>query len=349
MSVIRWAKRWKMVLTAGTVFLFLSLLLQPEKASGSIIHAMENYCTRLIPVLFPYMVLSHFFCTYGMLQPLAFLLPVNRLFRMGRDAVPVFLMGHLCGYPIGAGMTGTLVRSEKLNRRQGEILCAIASGASPAFLLHAVGGYLWHSVPFGGFLLVLQILAGLAAGAILCRRSEAAPAAPDVMGENIPFSQCFCEAVGGSAVKIVSIGGYIVFFSLLTDMLPGSMLFRSVSAAVLEFSSGARMAASVGGKAGLFLTGFSAGFGGLSVLAQNAHMLAGTGIRLHIYLLYKIFLGFFCGTGCLLYGFLFPEMQAFRNVSASLYPADSQLYLYLFFVLLGMMWYTWYAYRESRQ
>ena len=341
------SRRW--FLTGGTVLFFLSLMLQPEKASAAVTDAMENFCLQLIPVLFPYMVLSHFFCTYGLLDPLSVIFPVNRLFHMGNHAFSVFLMGHLCGYPVGARMAADLVRQKKLTMRQGEILCAVSSGASPAFLIHAAGGAYWNDIRFGIFLLILQIAVGLLGGAVLGRRKETVLYEQDAANDAVPFFRCFCEAVGGSALQLVSIGGYIVFFSLLAQMLPGDTIFTTAAAAVLEFSSGIRTAAAAGGISGLFLTGFAAGFGGLSVLAQTAHMVSGSGIRLKIYAAYKLTAGFICGTGAMLYGILFPEIHLGRNVAAVLDIGGNGIFLALFFGILVMMWYSGYFPAERRQ
>lgn len=332
---------------AGTAVLFFALFLRPEDTSAAVTGAMRSYCTRLIPVLFPYMVLSHFFCTYGLLDPLDGLVPVGKLFGMGKGAFPVFLLGHLCGYPVGAKMAGELVRQGRLGKKQGAILCAVSSGASPAFLLYAVGDGLWQSVPFGGFLLGIQVLTGLLGGMVLGRTVAEEQTETVQEGEEMPFARCFCEAVGGSALQIVSIGGYIVFFSLLVEILPFPGEIGAFTAAVLEFSTGTRLAAETGGLMGLFCTGFAVGFGGLSVLAQTAHMLGGSGISLRPYGIFKLFSGILCGGLCVGYGLLFPALPALRYVSAASDRVGDARWMAVFFGMLVILWY-WGTFRKSR-
>ena len=329
----------RLFLTLGTLVFFTALMLQPVTVSESVAAGMAVFTGKLVPVLFPYMVLSHFFCTYSLLDPLAALLPVGKLFRMNSFACGIFLIGHLCGYPVGAKMAAESVRQGKLSRRQGEILCAVSSGASPAFLIHAVGGGLWGDPFLGIFLLAVQILFGVVSGTVLGRREQGSDATETVLREDIPFARCFCEAVGGSAVQLVSIGGYIVFFTLFTALLPFRGICGGLAAALLEFSAGVRMAAETGGMRGLFLTGFAVGFGGLSVLAQTAHMVSGSGISVRTYVLTKIVSGFIMGSAALLYGFLRPDFPLRQITAAGIAVPVSVTDPVWFIGLLGMMWY----------
>ena len=331
-------ERW--LLTGGTVLFFGMLMFCPEKAAEAVSGGMEVFAKRLVPVLFPYMVLSHFICTYGLLDPLNTLFPLGKLFGMDGCAFSVFAVGHLCGYPVGAKMAAAAVRQGKLDRWQGAFLCGIAAGASPAFLLHAVGGMLWGDVRLGAVLWGAQVGFGLLAGGIAGKRQTDPSKTEHTPTETVPLSRCFCEAVGGSALQLISIGGYIVFFTLVTALLPFGTLGGTLASALLEFSSGTAKAAVLGGFAGLFLTGFSAGSGGLSVLAQTAHMLSGTGISLRTYVFCRIGCGIFCGSAAVLYGMCMPEIFLHTQTAAGAFHTGSSVNPVWFAGLLGMMWYS---------
>ena len=329
----------KILLMLGTSAVFLALLLQPDTVTSAVTRASESFCIRLVPVLFPYMVLSHFFCTYSLLDPLDALIPAGKLFGMGKGAFPVFLMGHLCGYPVGAKMAAETVRQGRLSKNQGAILCAVSSGASPAFLLYTAGGACWNDVHFGVFLLGIQVLSGCIGGMVLGRSVSDEGTHISAGREEVPFSRCFCEAVGGSALQLVSIGGYIVFFSLLVEILPFPGETAALGAAFLEFSTGTRLAAETGGMKGLFCTGFAAGFGGISVLAQTSHMLSGSGISLKPYVGYKLVSGMVCGISAMVYGLAVPDILMQQSSSAVVLQTGEPLWMAVFCGMLGMMWY----------
>ncbi len=341
-----WRQR---LLLGGTVLFFGMLLFCPDKTTPAVSEGMTVFTKKLVPVLFPYMVLSHFFCTYKLLDPLAELLPIGHLFRMDTCAFTVFVLGHLCGYPVGAKMTAESVHSGNLSPRQGAVLCAASGGASPAFLLHIVGGMLWGDIRLGMLLFGCQVVFGLAAGWLLGRPIKSNPVKPKVSSDPVPLSRCFCEAVSGSALQLVSVGGYIVFFTLLTALLPFGGTAGASFAAVLEFSTGVRISASLGGYRGLFLTGFAVGFGGLSVLAQTAHMLSGSGVSLRIYVGCKICAGFFCGLAAVCYGLVFPDFSLCRNVTAGPAPVGCGTDLVWFTLGLGIMWYFSMTHRAAEQ
>ena len=329
-------ERW--LLTGGTILFFSMLMFCPEKAAEAVSDGMEVFIRKLVPVLFPYMVLSHCICTCGSLDPLNTLLPLGKLFGMAPCAFSVFAVGHLCGYPVGAKMTAEAVRQKKISAAQGALLCGISAGASPAFLFHVVGSGLWGDIRLGMVLWGAQIVFGLFSGWLGGKHCPCTSSSDRDSGGTIPFSRCFCEAVGGSAIQMVSVGGYIVFFTLLAELLACGPL-SSILASVLEFSTGIRKAVSFGGRTGLFLTGFSAGFGGLSVLAQTAHMLSGTGIPLRLYLCCRLGCGFFCGSMAVLYGLRFPEILMSGHPAADTFSPADGMHMTWFAGLLVMMWY----------
>jgi len=330
-------ERW--ILTGVTAMYFCLLMLCPAKAAEAVSGGLEMFTRKLAPVLFPYMVLSHFICTYGLLDPLNTLLPIGKLFRMDSCAFSAFAVGHLCGYPLGAKMTAEAVRLGRLDRNRGALLCGVSAGASPAFLLQVAGGMLWGDIRLGAVLWGAQIVFGLLAGGIAGRRYRTMQASETRPAGEVPLSRCFCEAVGGSALQLVSIGGYIVFFTLLSSLLPLGKTGGTLASVFLEFSSGAEKAALLGGYTGLFLTGFSAGFGGLSVLAQTANMLSGTGISLRVYALCRAGCGVFCGTAAVVFGLLFPEILLRGQPAAGTFPIETVTLPVWFAWILGMMWY----------
>ena len=329
--------RW-FVSSAGLI-LFLAMLFHPDATSQAVTDGMFFFVQKLAPVLFPYMVLSHFFCTYGLLDPLVSLLPTVMLFGMNPCAFSVFLMGQLCGYPVGAKMAAAYVKSGKLSRCQGSLLCGISSGASPAFLLYTVGAGYRNDLRFGIFLLCLQIFLGLVAGMLLSRGLPAPDPSEKYPADPVPFPRCFCDAVGGSALQLVPICGFIVFFTLVLSILPAEEPFRTWAASVLEFSSGVRFASGFPDRSGLFLTGFSVGWGGLSVLAQVSAMLSDSSISLRFYLIYKLISGIFFGIASVLYGVFFPTISC--NIWVDMYPVTpvNPFHIVWFAGILGMMWY----------
>lgn len=331
------ARTWRTFLPgAGTMLVFCALLLQPETASAAVIRGMQLFVTKLIPVLFPYMVLSRFFVTYQLLAPL------GSLTGLGKENGTVFFLGQLCGYPMGAKMTREMVQQGRLDPGAAAMLCAFSSGASPAFLLHSVGGDLWHSTGYGVFLLVAQLTIGWLGTRLWQRRDHTGLSIQPPPQATPPFARIFCDAVVDSTQQTLFIGGYIVSFTLLVaiaaPLLPEKL--SPLFAAILEFSTGTRLAAGMGGLAGLFCTGFAVGFGGLSVLAQTACLLEDTGVSLRPYVLWKLSCGVLMGLASLVWGSRHPALLSVRYATGGGMQQSGGVWLVCFWSLLGILWYV---------
>ena len=265
-----------------------------------------SLCARvLIPSLFPYMVISSMIVSLGAAEtlgrPLATL--TRRFLRLPGAAAGAMLLGALCGFPIGAKAACELFRRGTLSREQAERLIAAANNTGPAFLIEIVGIRLWHSASLGMLLYTLQLFLAFLIAAAAARRapippkeSNGAAAAPAPS-----LFSSFADAIEESASATLGICGMIVFFACLLSLAERLLTAFSLetllpaAAAVLEFSAGTGAAAVLGGRAGLFLTGFAVGFSGLSVFAQSMRFTAPLKLSLHTAFFSKLLQGLLLG------------------------------------------------------
>ena len=253
------------------VGLLALLLMYEEEASAAASEAMRLAVNRILPPLFPAMVLSSVIVSLDLFAPLERLIPA-KVFRLPDCAGPVILLGLTCGFPVGALTACRLYEDGKLGKADAARLTALASAPSPAFFFGAVGG-MWHSRAFGAFLFVvsasLTMLIGLAMRGIGSDSLKPPPKAQTEPAGKARFSAVLCRSIAGAAIGCLNVTAYIVFFRiavvLCSCLLPG---WAPGFAAVSEFSSGCAAGAKIGGIAGAWLTGFSVGFGGLSVFLQ---------------------------------------------------------------------------------
>ena len=263
-------------------------------------------CARvLIPSLFPYMVISSMIVSLGAAETLGRpLAPLTRhLLRLPGAAAGAMVLGALCGFPIGAKAACELFRRGALSREQAERLIAAANNTGPAFLIEIVGVHLWHSASLGVLLYVLQLFLALLIAAAAARRAPI----PPIESNNASAAPTphlfasFADAIGESASATLCICGMIVFFACLLSLTERFLTALSMetllpaAAAVLEFSAGTGAAAALGGRAGLFLTGFAVGFSGLSVFAQSMRFTAPLGLSLRTAFLSKLLQGLLLG------------------------------------------------------
>jgi len=289
--------------------LFILLFVFSDTALNAAQKALTVCVSSVIPSLFPFMVLSGLIVRRRLLAPLERFLPVGKLFRLPSAAAGPFLLGALCGFPIGAKSSAELYRQGILTKEEAERTCAVSNNTGPAFTVCIAGGFFWKSYTFGRYLYFMQILSAITVGALLgipYKKNKKPTESPESLEESSIRS--FADSVTSAASAILPLAGYVVFFSvvsaLIKELLP-SVLPTVFLCTILEFTSGIGEAAQMGGLWGRFLTGFALGFSGLSVFVQSYSFTAELGLSLRKTFLTKWLQGILCGLLCTLYPLFF--------------------------------------------
>ena len=251
----------------------LLLLIFGDAAAHAVSDSLALCVTRVIPPLFPYMVLSSVILSMDLAAPLYRRIPTEKWFGLPRSAAPVLLTGFLCGFPVGASGAAQLVRDGKLSRSDAAALCAVSSAASPAFVIGSLGSQ-WTR-EYGLILWLTQVAVSLFLAAFVFRGSGVSPSVQTASEKAVPSAvQSLCTAVTSAAQSCIAVTAFVTFFgtaaALLSVLIPP---LTPLFSAVLEFSRGASFGAQTGGLYGIILTGASVGFAGVSVLMQTASFL----------------------------------------------------------------------------
>lgn len=272
------------VLVCLSMFL---LLLMGDTAGDAVSASLELCVTGVIPSLFPYMVLSSLIISMDLFHPLCRRIPMERWFGLPRCTASVMLTGFLCGFPVGASGSAQLVRDGKLSSADASKLCAMASVASPAFVI-GTAGQLWTR-EYGLLLWLTQIAVSLFLGAGFLRGSAASPDTNTEHFSSRNFSECLCRSISSAAHACLNVTAYITFFGTAAELL--SKLFPPLSplfTMMLEFSRGVFCGAQTGGLPGILFTGAAVGFSGVSVLMQTASFLIPENIPLRPYFITRL-------------------------------------------------------------
>lgn len=90
---------------------------------------------KMVPVLFPFMVLSGTLIRMGLVESL--IRPIRpffgKLFRISDPAVYTILMGFLCGFPMGARTTAEFRNRQELSVAEGQFLLAFCNNFGPVY------------------------------------------------------------------------------------------------------------------------------------------------------------------------------------------------------------------------
>lgn len=247
---------------AGCLLMMGMVFAYPDITANAARTALRVFGLDIVPTLFPYMVLTRTLMT--MMKGMN-----------GSSIWMLALLGWLGGSPSGASMIRTFSATHAMHRRSTLALCTLTGTISPVFLLRTV--HAW----FGDSHLLTLVAASHFAGAALsslvvylcCFHVQSA-----VAFSRMPTSDHEDNVISSCALSILGIGGCLVFYSVLSDVL-SAVLFKSngVSAsflhASLEIAGGLRALSDYGpqtrAESGI-LCAFCCGFSGLSMISQNA-------------------------------------------------------------------------------
>jgi sporulation integral membrane protein YlbJ len=217
-------------------FLFLYLLLCPQKSLTAVRAGLLLWYQNVLPVLFPFMILSGLFIRMHMADQLPdwFLYPIRRLFGCSRQGCLAILTGFLCGFPIGARVTCDLQHSHQISDEEAEYLYGFTNNVSPAFLASYLACGQLH-MPSYRLYFIFCVLAAPMLYARITRPTPHALRSDSAMCKAEPrisfalIDDCIQEAVTSS----VKLGAYITVFSLLGTIVTGFFPDGSTAAALL--------------------------------------------------------------------------------------------------------------------
>ncbi|WP_296977799.1 sporulation integral membrane protein YlbJ [Thermobacillus sp. ZCTH02-B1] len=277
----------------------------------------------LFPALFPFFVMAELMLGFGVVHFFGTLLdPLMRpLFRLPGIAGFVVTMGLISGYPVGARLASRLREQGQISRTEGERLVAFVTTSDPIFLIGAVSVGFFHDPALAPVLAAAHYGGALVIGLAFRRYRRQDPLTPAESPRNarlVPAAfaamhrartadgrtpgRLLADAVGSALRLNTVVGGLVVFFSVVMELLARARvldLFVAMLQALLQgaglpaqtasaFASGlfeVTLGAKAAGEADAALAHRAAAaawvlsWAGLSVHAQIASIIGTTDIR----------------------------------------------------------------------
>ena len=284
--------RRKLVVLLGIIILLFIFF--PDMVAGGAKLGLTLWFHTVLPALLPFMILSSFMIKQNVTGSVSRVVyPVfARIFGLSRAGCYPAVIGLLSGYPVGAKTTAQLYREKMLSKDEAQYLLTFCNNASPMFLLEYIGvNCMGLKYPA-----VLPIIVYLSAwlGTFIAGRRR-------FYRQNTEGLRSFCceeqsiivsldESILDAFVTITKIGGYIMLFSILaqilSELLPVSDIIKYIGIGILEITTGGAVISKLAVADWLrnaLLAGLCA-FGGLSSAAQTASVLTGTDLKTSAYL-----------------------------------------------------------------
>lgn len=284
--------------------LLLFLFLFPKESLQASGQGVDLWFHTVLPTLLPFIILSNILVRSGFILPLlARLNPLwNRLLGISSGGAYAWILGLLCGYPMGARLTANLCRDGEISREEGIFLLCFCNNASPMFLSGFLVLQKFQSaslmlpvclVYYGASFITMFIFR------IRCRRFKVHSQAPAKKETSHPLSlgELMDVSIMDGFDVIARLGGYIILFTIYSSMLaklckPVPFL-HPVLAMLLEITTGTGtvLASAWSGKLKFAFILAGIAFGGLSTVAQTSSMIRGSVLSAAAYVKAKLLQG----------------------------------------------------------
>lgn len=313
----------KYFFTIVFVLFMISLLIFSNNNLIAAQNGLALWAINVLPTLFPFFVATELLCQTNFTYILGKFLNkfVRPIFNVPGESIIAVILGTISGYPIGAKVVCNLKNEKLISKIEAERLIAFTNNSGPLFILGTVGIALFGDKHIGIILLISHILASITVGYFFrfwkkdkldINFREAnfnSKLAPIKVSE---FGELLGIAIKKSIFSILSIGGFIVLFSVILSILENSGLFRvittflykfgipeNISLAILtgtiEVTNGVALSTAIYSflpLLSILLTSFLLGFGGISVLLQVYSIISKENISIKPYFLGKLLQGF---------------------------------------------------------
>lgn len=348
--------KWPFVTFISLLFI-LCLILYSDVAVKAALKGINLWFTIVFPSLFPFFAASEILNSTGFVKFSGALLePAMRpLFRVPGCGAFALAMGISSGYPVGAKITSELRSKGMITKTEAERLLAFTNNSGPLFIIGAVATGMYNMPQLGIFLWVCHILAGITTGVLfrfykgggkerrllksealsnglakssfagsttkICSKKTLQNVKLQLQSMRNPsgasIGTIFGDAVRNSIMLILAIGGFIIIFSVIINLLLETGFIdrlaeiiaiftglfglekEAVSACLcgfFEITTGTNLASNLKNiqlPLQLAITSLIIGWAGLSVHSQVLSITSSTGISIKPYLFGKFLQGMF--------------------------------------------------------
>lgn len=344
-----------------TNFFFLIIILlaligiirNPRLSLESGYRGLLTWFNIIIPSLLPFFIVSEILRNIGFVDFLGKLLkPLMKfLFNVpGVSAFP-FSMSLASGYPMGAKIVSDLRMNNTLSRIEAERTICFSSTSGPLFMLGAVSIGMLNNPAVAPLIIYPHYLGAITIGFILSfykrdkepstiTRKKIKNKNNIIVKINVDFSigQVLNNSVRNGLNSITLIGGFIIFYSVLTELLFASKFFnhfiestintiplnidsdiiKGFIAGILELTTGCRLIsnANISLVHKVLIINFLIGWSGFSIHSQVLSFINNTDIDSKIY----IFSKFLHGLLASFYGFILYSIKYKDLIKPSFLP-----------------------------
>lgn len=214
--------------------LFVILLFFPGLVFEGAKMGLNLWFFTLVPTLLPFMVFSNILIQSRLIEHLLFLpgLFTRKYLHLSPAGLYAFLCGFFFGYPSGAKILADLLKTDQIDPKEASMLFGFCNNVSPAFLItYFLTLHLKHPEKAGITVSFLYIIP-----AFVCLMAFSFCGSSFSLREKKTSSPVLSLALLDACLQdalsvLLKLGGYIILFSVLSNVITHIPRMRAESAA----------------------------------------------------------------------------------------------------------------------
>lgn len=300
----------------------------PNQSINSAREGLNLWFNLLIPSLYPFIFITDLLVSFGIINSITKYfdpLMVSIFNVPGIGAFP-FSMSIMSGYPIGARLTSKLRKERYISKIDADRLISFSSTSGPLFILGTVLIGMMGGPNVSALMTIPHYLGAITVGVIFrfYKRKDSLISTNNYQYnnrshldkealENKSVGSLIYKSIKDSMESIISIGGFVIIYSVIIDILLSFQLFNSlvgvisqltsidaniikgIIAGIIEMTNGCEIISNLNIDLiiKVIILNLIIGWGGFSIHSQALSFISSTDISPKIYLISKFLHGIF--------------------------------------------------------
>ena len=198
-------------------------IISPSACMDATSHGLHVWLVNVVPALFPFFILTRIIIMLNQTS-----IPIldkftTRCFHT-QNAGLVYFLSLLSGYPVGAKIISSYYESGAIDKTTASKMFSFCSTSGPMFIIGTIGIGVFGNAKIGYILLLGHIIGSFLNG--LLYRGKTTP--QNTYHQNISKTT-LNEIMFDSINSILLVGGYIIFASVIIELLQISSILPSLS------------------------------------------------------------------------------------------------------------------------
>lgn len=266
------------ILIFGIIFF---LLFNSEILIKSIHSSIDLFLYKLIPALFPYLLITELLINSGRIYNISYGLSgiLSKIFRIPPHTTSTVLVGFLLGYPNAAKCILKMYNEHQIDEKVAVKLMSFTSNANPSYIIATLGIGIFKSAEIGLILAISHYLSAIIIGMLLTpsytnniiqQRNTNSNSFNKISS---PF-ELLSISILGSLKTLAFIFSYTIIFSLIPTVILSKFnladIIKAMTIGIFEISNGINNIAildlSLNSK--ILLTSFILSFSSIMIIVQ---------------------------------------------------------------------------------